>query len=259
MRIALVGASGRMGRAIVRLASTEGLTVVCAVGTSDVGRDVGEIAGVSPLGVPITNSIAAVEEARADVVIDFSSPEATLELASIVASTRCALVSGTTGLGAAARAALDRASESVAVLWEPNMSVGVHVLAGLVARAAASLPDWDVEIVETHHRRKEDAPSGTAHRLAEKVKSARAGASQLVHGRQGKPGPRRSDEIGMHALRGGDAAGDHVVYLFGQGERIALGHVATDRGIFAQGALRAARWIAGRAPGRYGFSDVVGS
>jgi 4-hydroxy-tetrahydrodipicolinate reductase len=138
------------------------------------------------------------------------------------------------------------------------MSVGVHVLSQLVARAVAALPDWDVEIVETHHRRKEDAPSGTALRLAEVAKGARRGDSPYVHGRQGKPGPREPGEIGLHAVRGGDAAGDHVVYLLGLGERLELTHRAASRDIFAQGALRAARWIAGRPPGRYGLKDVLG-
>jgi 4-hydroxy-tetrahydrodipicolinate reductase len=258
MRFALVGANGRMGRAIIRLAVSEGSTLVCAVGAGEIGRDAGELAGTAPLGVPITDSLAAVERARPDVVIDFSVPAATLALAPIAATSKIALVSGTTGLDGAARAALDHAALATAVLWEPNMSIGVHVLSQLVARAAAALADWDVEVVETHHRRKEDAPSGTALRLAEVIKGARADDSRYVHGRQGKPGPRSSAEIGLHALRGGDAAGDHVVHLLGLGERLELAHHATTRDIFAQGALRAARWIVGRGPGRYGFNDVLG-
>jgi 4-hydroxy-tetrahydrodipicolinate reductase len=258
MRFALVGANGRMGRAIIRLAVSEGSTLVCAVGVGEIGRDAGELAGTAPLGVPISDSLAAVERTRPDVVIDFSVPAATLALAPIAATSKIALVSGTTGLDGAARAALDRAALATAVLWEPNMSVGVHVLSQLVARAAAALADWDVEVVETHHRRKEDAPSGTALRLAEVIKGARADDSHYVHGRQGKPGPRSSGEIGLHALRGGDAAGDHVVHLFGLGERLELAHHATTRDIFAQGALRAARWIVGRGPGSYGFNDVLG-
>lgn len=259
MRIAIVGANGRMGRAIIRLAAAEGATLACAVGAGDIGRDAGELAGTAPLGVSITDSLAAVERARADVVIDFSVPSATLALAPLVAASKIALVSGTTGLDAGARAALDRAAVATAVLWEPNMSVGVHVLSQLVARAAAALADWDVEIVETHHRRKDDAPSGTALRLAEVIKGARAGDSRYVHGRQGKPGPRGAGEIGLHALRGGDAAGDHVVHLLGLGERLELAHHASSRDIFAQGALRAARWILGRGPGLYGLSDVLGT
>jgi 4-hydroxy-tetrahydrodipicolinate reductase len=130
-------------------------------------------------------------------------------------------------------------------------------LSELVSVASSSLPDWDVEIVETHHRRKADAPSGTALRLAEIVKAARSDGARFVHGRQGKPGPRGADEIGVHAVRGGDAAGDHVVHVLGNGERIELAHHAASRDIFAQGALRAARWIVGRPPGRYSLRDVL--
>jgi 4-hydroxy-tetrahydrodipicolinate reductase len=257
MRLALVGADGRMGRAIVRLAASEDWTLVAAVGMGAVGADAGELAGVGTLGVRISDSIEAALQSRADVVVDFSVPAATEALAPLAAAQKIALVSGTTGLAGTGRTALERAAAATAVLWEPNMSLGVHVLSALVASAASSLPDWDVEIVETHHRRKEDAPSGTALRLAEVAKGARKAGAAFVHGRQGKPGPRGTDEIGIHAVRGGDAAGDHVVYLLGNGERIELAHRAASRDIFAQGALRAARWIVGRPPGQYGFKDVL--
>jgi 4-hydroxy-tetrahydrodipicolinate reductase len=243
VRLAVVGASGRMGRAVVRLAREAGLEIVCAVGTTEVGRDVGELAGVGPTGICVVDGLAALEHARADVAIDFSTPAATLALASIAAAAGTAVVSGTTGLDDAARAALDRAAARIPLLWEPNMSVGVHVLARLVAQATASLADWDVEIVETHHRAKVDAPSGTALRLAEAVQAAREGSAQ----------------IGMHALRGGDVVGDHVVHVLGGGERLELTHRATSRDVFAHGALRAASWIAGKAPGRYTLGDVLGS
>jgi 4-hydroxy-tetrahydrodipicolinate reductase len=257
MRLAVVGASGRMGRAVVGLARAAGMEIVCAVGTSDVGRDVGELAGIGRVGTCVVDGLEAIEHARAEVVVDFSAPTATLTLASVSAAAGSALVSGTTGLGADARAALDRAAERVAVFWEPNMSVGVHVLGRLVAEAVTALADWDVEIVETHHRAKVDAPSGTALRLAETVHAARLGA-RTVHGRHGRPGPRGREEIGMHALRGGDVVGDHVVHLLGGGERIELVHRATSRDVFAHGALRVARWIHGRAPGLYGMNDVLG-
>jgi 4-hydroxy-tetrahydrodipicolinate reductase len=258
MRVAVVGASGRMGRAVVRLAREAGDDVVCAVASTEVGRDVGELAGLGPIGTCVVDGLGAIEQARADVVVDFSTSHATLALAAVVASSGTALVSGTTGLDDAARAALDRAAGHAAVLWEPNMSVGVHVLARLVAQAAATLAAWDVEIVETHHRAKVDAPSGTALRLAEAVREGRGKAAPLVHGREGKPGPRGPGEIGMHALRGGDVVGDHVVHLMSGGERLELTHRATSRDVFAHGALRAARWIAGRAPGRYALRDVLG-
>jgi 4-hydroxy-tetrahydrodipicolinate reductase len=257
MRLAIVGASGRMGRAVVALARAGGLEIVCAVGTTDAGRDVGELAGIGPIGVCVVDGLAAIEQCGADVVVDFSAPSATMALAGIAAAAGSAIVSGTTGLGDDARAAIDCASKRVAVLWEPNMSVGIHVLGRLVAHAAAALPEWDVEIVETHHSAKVDAPSGTALRLAEKVRSARPATARTVHGRQGPSGPREAHEIGMHALRGGDVVGEHVVHFMGGAERIELTHRATSRNVFAHGALRAAHWIAARPAGRYTLDDVL--
>jgi len=259
MRLAVVGASGRMGRAIVRLAHADGLDVVCAVGIGDVGRDIGELAGIGPIGVPVVDGLGALEHARADVVVDFSSPTATFALAPIASAAGTAIVSGTTGLSLEAREALERAALRVPVWWEPNTSAGVYVLTQIVAQAAAALADWDVEIVEVHHRGKIDAPSGTALRLAESAAAARSEQTRLVHGRSGDVGARTTDEIGMHSLRGGDVVGDHVVYLLGGGERLELVHRATSRDVFAYGALRAARWIEGRPAGRYFLRDVLGS
>jgi 4-hydroxy-tetrahydrodipicolinate reductase len=258
MRVAVVGASGRMGRAVVRLASEDGIEIVCAVGATDVGRDAGELAGIGPIGACVVDSLGAIENARADVVVDFSRPDATLALAPIAVEAGSAIVSGTTGLGGEVLAALEAAASHVPVLHEPNMSIGVHVLSQLVAHAVAALADWDVEIVETHHRAKVDAPSGTALRLAEVTQRARSTATRLVHGRHGKPGARASDEIGMHALRGGDVVGDHVAHIMGGGERLELVHRATSRDVFAFGALRCARWITGKPAGRYTLRDVVG-
>jgi 4-hydroxy-tetrahydrodipicolinate reductase len=258
MRLAVVGASGRMGRALVRLAHAGGIEVACAVGVTDVGRDVGELAGIGPIGTCVVDGISAVETARADVVVDFSAASATQSLAAMAARAGSAIVSGTTGLDEGARRSLDEAARRVPVLWEPNTSAGVHVLSELVARAAGALADWDVEIVEMHHNAKTDAPSGTALRLAQSVAGARSAATRLVHGREGTPGPRVPAEIGVHALRGGDVVGEHVVYLVGGGERIELVHRATSRDVFAHGALRAARWIHGRPPGRYTMRDVLG-
>ncbi|HEY4012404.1 MAG TPA: 4-hydroxy-tetrahydrodipicolinate reductase [Polyangiaceae bacterium] len=257
MRLAVVGASGRMGRAIVGLAAGAGMDLVCAVGASDVGRDAGELAGAGTMGVPVVADVGALGRAGADVVVDFSAPGVTRELAAIAAAAGSAVVSGTTGLGDEERRALERAAGVVPVLWEPNMSVGVHLLAALVARAAAALPDWDLEIVEVHHKAKVDAPSGTALRLAEAARAARTAATNLVHGRQGRPGPRAAGEVGMHALRGGDVVGDHTVHLMGGGERLELTHRATSRDVFARGALRAAQWIVRRPPGRYTLDDVL--
>jgi 4-hydroxy-tetrahydrodipicolinate reductase len=246
-----------MGRAVVRLALERNLEVVCAIGTTDVGRDVGELAGIGAIGTCVVDGLAAIEHARADVVVDFSSPGATEALAPIAAAVGLRIVSGTTGLPDTGRAALAEAARHVAVLWEPNMSVGVHVLSDLVRAAATALADWDVEITETHHRLKVDAPSGTALRLADQVRAARAGRARTVHGRQGQPGARAADEIGMHAVRGGDVIGDHTVHLLGGGERIGLTHRATSRDVFAHGALRAAAWIQGRPPGLATLADVL--
>jgi 4-hydroxy-tetrahydrodipicolinate reductase len=192
----------------------------------------------------------------ADVVVDFSAPRA-LEAACVAcAKAKIALVSGTTGLDENAKAALGDAATRTAVIWEPNMSVGVHVLAMLVAQAEAALgAAYDVEVVEIHHRAKVDAPSGTAIRLADVVKEARG--AHYVHGRQGRPGPRDASELGVHAVRGGDVVGEHTVYFFGDGERVELTHKASSRDLFAHGALRAARWLAGRAAGRYALADVI--
>jgi 4-hydroxy-tetrahydrodipicolinate reductase len=237
MKIAVVGARGRMGRTVARLAEEQGLEVAAAIDTGD--------------------RMSTLTASGARVVIDFSSPGATTDLADIAARAGIAIVSGTTGLGEEAHAALDRAATRVAVAWEPNMSVGVHVLGALVERAIAMLgPDFDVEIVEAHHRLKVDAPSGTALRIAEIARDARGGA-RLVHGREGRPGARAPAEIGIHAIRGGDVVGDHTVLLLGAGERIELVHRASSRELFASGALRVARWIVGKGPGRYRMEDVI--
>jgi len=258
MRLAVVGASGKMGRAIVRLAQEAGDDVVCAVGVSDVGQDAGELAGMRRLGLTVTKDLSALTVARAQVIVDFSSAQAISALAELAARIGVPLVSGTTGLDATAKLALDRAAEKVAVLWEPNMSVGVHLLGELLRRAAAALGEgYDIEIVEAHHRAKVDAPSGTALRLAEVARAARASSTKLVHGREGKPGARPPSEIGMHAVRGGDVIGDHAVHFLGAGERLELVHRATNRDVFAHGALRAARWIAGKPKGRYTLADVL--
>jgi 4-hydroxy-tetrahydrodipicolinate reductase len=255
-RVAVVGASGRMGRAIVRLARDAGVDIVCAVAASDVGADVGELAGIGKTGVAISSTLDAV--AGAGVVIDFSTPAVTALLAPIAARSGVAIVSGTTGLDAAARTALDAASARVPVLWEANMSVGVHVLADLVGAAVAALgPGYDIEIVETHHAKKVDAPSGTALLLVQSARDARDDSASLAHGRSGRPGPRPATEIGLHAVRGGDVIGDHSVHLLGCGERLELTHRATSRDVFAHGALRAAAWIAGRSAGIYTMRDVL--
>ena len=241
-RLAVVGASGRMGRRVVELAPEHGFLVVHALARGAISTLLS--AGAEPV----------------DVVVDFSSPEATGELARVALETRAALVSGTTGLGSAEESALELASARAAVFWEPNMSLGVHVLADLVSRAALQLgPDFDAEVSEVHHSAKVDAPSGTANRLLGALLEARGGQpATVVHGRKGRTGPRPCGEIAVHALRGGDVIGDHTVHFLGTGERLELTHRATNRDVFVHGALRAAAFVVGKPPGRYGMLDLVG-
>ncbi len=256
LRIAVLGASGRMGRAVVRLAHEAGDTVVLAVGASDLGADAGVLSGIGPLGVSITSDIDALNHVGAHAVVDFSAPGALAHALEICASLGLAIASGTTGLDDSVHHALTHASTRTAVLWEPNMSVGIHVLSKLLADAAKTLgEEYDIEIVEAHHRLKVDAPSGTALRLADVAKQARGG--RFVTGREGKPGARAPEEIGVLAVRGGDVIGDHTVHLLGDGERLELTHRASSRDLFARGALRAARWLSRQAPGRYGLGDVL--
>lgn len=260
MKLALYGATGRMGLAIARLARAAGdLELVgagCAADDPAVGRDLGELAGLGTLGV-VTGPDPAATVLGADVVIDFSTAAAVAGIAAAAGRAGVALVSGTTNLDAAAHAALDRAATAVPVLWAPNMSFGVQVLAELVEQALGRLgPEYDAEIVEIHHRRKVDAPSGTARRLAQAVRAVRPEAREL-HGRDGEVGARQRDEVGVLAVRGGDVIGDHTVYLLGPGERLELTHRAQSREVLAHGALRAARWIHGKAPGSYAIRDVL--
>lgn len=260
MKLALVGAGGRMGLSVLRLAHAAG--DVRLVGAADgpssplVGRDVGEIAGLGNFGVAVGADVGSAL-LGAEVCIDFSSPRACAELCREAAREGVALVSGTTGFGPAEQHALDEAAKRVPVLWAANMSFGVQVLADLVREAAARLGlGFDVEVVETHHRRKADAPSGTALRLVEALGEVRAGL-RPVTGREGRSGERQPDELGLFALRGGDVIGDHTVHFLGDGERLELTHRATSRDLFAQGALRAARFLCGQPPGRYTLSDVL--
>ncbi|HTJ82309.1 MAG TPA: 4-hydroxy-tetrahydrodipicolinate reductase [Polyangiaceae bacterium] len=257
LAIVVTGAAGRMGQAVIRLAPQEGARVVGALdrsGSPSVGRDAGEVAGIGIVGVEVSADVGA-SLLGAACVIDFSAASAVAALASAAARAGVAIVTGTTGLGDDAVRALDKASEKVPVLAAPNMSLGVHVLAEIVRAAVKALPGYDVEIVETHHRKKIDAPSGTALRLLDAVKDARE--ARAVYGREGKPGARMADEVGVLALRGGDVIGDHTVHLLGDGERIELTHRATSRDLFARGALAAARVIARKPPGRYTIADVV--
>lgn len=263
-RIGIVGAAGRMGRMLVKTVhETEGCVVAGATerpGAAEIGCDAGELAGVGPLGVTLADDAAAMFGA-VDVVIDFTSPAATAAHAALAATAGCALVAGTTGLEEEHRAALATAAQTVPIVWAPNMAAGVNLLFALTERVARALDaDFDIEIVEMHHRHKVDAPSGTALALGEAAAAGRDVALGDVResGRDGITGARARGAIGFASLRGGDVVGDHTVVFAGAGERIELTHKAASREIFASGAVRAARWTAGKAPGLYGMKDVLG-
>jgi 4-hydroxy-tetrahydrodipicolinate reductase len=261
VKLAIFGVTGRMGLAIVRLAYAAGdvqiVGGVCADQDPGVGRDIGELAGIGPLGVVTTPDVAS-GLLGAEVVIDFSVAKAVTGLVAVAARQKVAVVSGTTNLDDAAKQALDKAAHSVPVLWAPNMSLGVQVLAELVEQAIRRLgAGFDVEISEIHHRKKVDSPSGTAKRLADAARAARPELRE-IHGRSGDVGARTNEEMAVYGLRGGDVVGDHTVFLFGQGERLELTHRASNRDLFAHGALVAARFLAGKAPKRYTIADVLG-
>ena len=251
--IGIFGARGRMGQAIAGIAADAGLTV--AGGTdSQAGGTIGSE------GAPITADPAALAE-TADVLIDFSVPVALdAHLAACIAAGKPLLI-GTTGLEAEHQARIDVAARSIPVLQTGNTSLGVNLLAALVREAAARLgDDWDIEIVEMHHRHKVDAPSGTALLLGQAAAAGRGIdlASHSARGRDGITGARKAGDIGFAALRGGSVAGDHMVILATDQERIELGHRAESRIIFARGAIKAAQWLIGKAPGRYAMADVLG-
>jgi 4-hydroxy-tetrahydrodipicolinate reductase len=261
-RVVMHGAAGRMGRAIIRaITEAPGVVLVGAIdrpGGPSVGQDAGELAGVSPLRLPVESALP--EDLELDVIVDFSSPAGTLAIAEVARVRGVPLVVGTTGLDAPALASIELAATQVPVVLAPNTSVGVTVLFHLAELATRLLGDgFDAEIVEMHHSKKADAPSGTALRLADAVLAAKGlDRSALRTGREGKPGPRTRDEVGVLAMRGGDVIGDHTLVLAGEGERVELAHKATDRSLFARGAVRAVSWIGGRPPGLYDMRDVLG-
>lgn len=264
MKIGVVGCGGRMGQMLVReILSTPGCELAGGTerdGGPLVGRDVAEIAGLEPAGVLATDDPVALF-AAADAVIDFTSPAATERHAALAAQSRTVLVIGTTGLSPAQQANVAAAATHTAIIQSPNMSVGVNLLLGLVERVAATLgPDYDIDILEMHHRRKVDAPSGTALGLGRAAAAGRGVALEDVwcKVRDGHPGARPVGEIGFATLRGGDVIGDHTVCFAGDGERVELTHKASGRQIYAKGAVRAALWAGGRVPGLYSMRDVLG-
>lgn len=262
VKVLVHGAAGRMGRTLVGVLAAGGSDVElgAAMDASSLGKDAGELAGAGAIGVRITDDLRAAV-AACDVAIDFSTPAATRFLALACLDAHRPLVVGTTGLDDAAREAVHALASGAPVLVAANTSLGVAVLADLAARAAALLgPEWDAEIVEVHHRGKVDAPSGTALRLADALAAAKGVDRKTAerHGRSGKVGAKPAGEIGIHAVRAGDVVGEHTVILSGPGERLELVHRAHSRELFARGALRAARWLVGKPPGRYTIENVIG-
>jgi 4-hydroxy-tetrahydrodipicolinate reductase len=260
--VALFGATGRMGGAVVLAAADASVHIVGACAGSDsagIGRDVGEYSNTAPNGVRISaDPASALAGARA--AIDFSLPQATSAVARACAVAGIPLVSGVTGFGDEQQRALNEAARAIPVLHAPNLSVGVAVLDRLAELAARHLdPSFEIEILEAHHRAKRDAPSGTALHLGATVATARGADLDAVRTGPERDGPRDPTQIGFSVVRAGDIAGEHTVMFAGQGERIELTHRAHSRAAFARGALLAARWLAeGRPPGRYSLRDALG-
>jgi 4-hydroxy-tetrahydrodipicolinate reductase len=264
MKIAVMGVAGRMGQELVRaVAETDGCTISGAVERGDsplIGADIGTVAGIKPLGIAVSADPLEVI-AAAEGILDFTTPRATIEFAGLAANARIVHVIGTTGLSDADEAKIAAAARHSPIVKAGNMSLGVNLLAAITRRVAEALDDdYDIEIVEMHHRHKVDAPSGTALMLARAAAEGR-GVDLAKHSdraRDGETGPRRRGDIGFASLRGGSVVGEHRVILAGPGERIELAHIASDRSIFARGAVKAVLWGRGKPPGLYSMSDVLG-
>ncbi|KIH76286.1 dihydrodipicolinate reductase [Geoalkalibacter ferrihydriticus] len=264
IKIAVTGAAGRMGgRIITAIKEAEGLELAGAAerpGHAMVGQDAGLVAGCGPLGVNISDDLEQVLSG-ADVLIDFTFPEVTLKNLEICARLGCKMVIGSTGFTPDQREGVARLARKIPVVLAPNMSVGVNACFKLLKEAVQILGDgFDVEIVELHHNKKKDAPSGTAVRMGEVVADAlgRDYNECAVFHREGMTGERTHEEIGMQTVRGGDIVGEHTVYFIGMGERIEITHRAMSRDMFARGSVRAAHWLDGKTPGLYDMQDVLG-
>jgi 4-hydroxy-tetrahydrodipicolinate reductase len=262
VRVVIVGATGRMGCTLVSCARhLEGVVVSGAVDRRDnpsIGRDVGELAGIGPIGITVVGELASALES-ADVVVDFSDPSSAAGNLAACAQAGVAVLVGTTGLPADIEVRAAQAAQRVPVMIASNTSLGVTLLTALVREAARLLPeDFDIEIVEAHHRHKKDAPSGTALTLGRAAAQGRGAEFErvAVMGRSGIA-PRQTGDISFAVVRGGDIVGEHDVIFAGTAERLTLSHQATDRAVFARGALHAARWLAARPAGRYAMSDFI--
>ncbi|PDT86144.1 4-hydroxy-tetrahydrodipicolinate reductase [Sinorhizobium sp. BJ1] len=265
MKLVVVGAAGRMGQTLIRIVhSMAGVRLHAAVGRPGspfIGRDAGELAGLGPIGVPVTDKpLEAFLDAEG--VLDFTSPATSVEFAGLAAQARIVHVVGTTGCSADDEAKILAAARHARVIKSGNMSLGVNLLGVLTGKAARALPaaNWDIEILEMHHKHKVDAPSGTALLLGESAAKGRGIdlAAHSVRVRDGHTGPRPEGAIGFATLRGGSVIGEHSVMLAGEGEMVTLSHSATDRSIFARGAVAAALWGRGQKPGFYSMLDVLG-
>jgi len=256
-RVCVLGPSGRMGRAVLEAAvARDDVRITAAVDRPDAGGLGAEVVG----GLRATSDLEA-GLAACDVYIDFTSPTATRAVAEAAVRHRRAGVIGTTGLGPAEDAAIAELSRVAPIVVAANFSLGVNLVLGLVRQAARALgPEWDAEVVETHHRAKRDAPSGTALMIAKAIAAGHGADYDRVkrHTRDGDVGPRPRGEIGVSSVRGGDVIGEHTAYFFGSAERLEISHRATSRAIFSTGALRAAAWVTGQPPGRYDMLDVLG-
>ena len=251
------------GRIVAMIHETDDFTLAGAVerpGNPSIGQDAGEVAGIGRIGVPLAGDLGTVM-GEGQVVIDFTAPQAAMTHLAIAAQAKVPVVVGTTGLSAADLNRIKELSSTAPCVVSPNMSIGVNVLLKVLAQVARTLGDgYDVEIVETHHRFKKDAPSGTALKMAQVVAEAlgRELDKTGIYGRRGLVGERGKEEIAIHALRAGDVIGEHTVIFGGMGERIEVTHRAQSRDNFARGALRAARWVIGQPPGLYDMQDVLG-
>jgi 4-hydroxy-tetrahydrodipicolinate reductase len=263
IRIAVAGASGRMGRTLIAaLDETSDMKLTVALeraGHSDLGKDAGILAGLAPANVAVSDN-AKVALANTNAILDFTTPAASVALAELAGDAGIVHVIGTTGLSFAEMTRLKAAARKCVIVQSGNMSLGVNLMAALVREAAKVLPNYDVEIVELHHRMKVDAPSGTALLLGDAAAKGRGVAlnQKQVRARDGQTGARPDGVIGFASLRGGTVVGEHTVVIAGAGERIELTHRAEDRMIFARGAIAAARWGQGKAPGLYSMADVLG-
>lgn len=264
LKVVVTGAAGRMGKEIIRVISeSEGVVLVGATerpGHALLGQDAGSLSGTAPMGVPLTDNFESAVSS-ADAAIDFTSAKASLLHLEAAHRAGSAIVLGSTGFNVEEKEQIRIKASDARILMAPNMSVGITALLKVVADVARILGDaYDVEILETHHRFKKDAPSGTALALAEAVATAlnRDLERDGVHGRHGLVGERKSSEIGIHAIRAGDVVGDHTVLFGGLGERIEITHKASSRETFARGAVRAVKWLSLQPCGLYDMNDVLG-